>query len=147
MRMRSRRWTGSSGTVVERRSSSTVGGSLRTAIVADVRPGESSIGRQTQGQGHGFRLADHGQVHLSRTPPAAVLSGTLSVNRYDVETSRSGGTAYAAVSNTAPRKWLRVRIPPSAPSPGRRLSSAHAQARLAVHRLPDQLAPCGPPGS
>ena len=39
-RMRSRRWTGSSETVVERRSS-TVGGSLRTAIV---RPGESSIG-------------------------------------------------------------------------------------------------------
>jgi hypothetical protein len=25
--------------------------------------------------------------------------------------------AYAAVSNTAPRKWLRVRIPPSAPAP------------------------------
>src|SRR6476659_4078727 len=38
--MRSRRWTGSSETVVERRSS-TVGGSLRTAIL---RPGESSIG-------------------------------------------------------------------------------------------------------
>ena len=43
MRMRSRRWTGSSGTVVERRSS-TVGGSLRTAMLADVRRGESSIG-------------------------------------------------------------------------------------------------------
>ena len=39
-RMRSRRWTGSSVTVVERRSS-TVGGSLRTAIL---RLGESSIG-------------------------------------------------------------------------------------------------------
>src|SRR6185369_1736764 len=38
--MRSRRWTGSSGTVVERRSS-TIRGSLRTAIL---RRGESSIG-------------------------------------------------------------------------------------------------------
>jgi len=39
-RMRSRRWTGSSETVVKRRSS-TVGGSLRTEIL---RRGESSIG-------------------------------------------------------------------------------------------------------
>src|SRR5687768_9839846 len=48
MRMRSRRWTGSSVTVVERRSS-TVWGSLRTAMLADVRRGESSIGRETRG--------------------------------------------------------------------------------------------------
>src|SRR4051794_41808433 len=40
----SRRWTGSSVTVVERRSS-TVGGSLRTAIL---RLGESSIGSRAR---------------------------------------------------------------------------------------------------
>src|SRR5688572_12191615 len=56
MRMRSRRWTGSSVTVVERRSS-TVWGSLRTAMLADVRRGESSIGRETRVRGMRFRLA------------------------------------------------------------------------------------------
>src|SRR6188472_3145207 len=68
-RMRSRRWTGSSVTVVERRSS-TVGGSLRTAIL---RLGESSIGSgrdaDTCGQvPYGTAGKDRGDVRGQQRP-------------------------------------------------------------------------------
>src|SRR3954466_6850772 len=50
----------------------------------------------------------------SRGAPSGVPEG-LHTNRYDVDTGRSGGTAYAAVSNTAEGNLMWVQIPPSAP--------------------------------
>src|SRR4051794_3095164 len=93
--MRSRRWTGSSVTVVERRSS--IRGPLRTAIS---RRGESSIGSAA-----GRRSPLDGSGAAGVTPAVD----------YDGPAGRSGGMADAAVSNTAGGNLIRVRIPASAP--------------------------------
>src|SRR4051812_46729341 len=94
--MRSRRWTGSSVTVVERRSS-TIRGPLRTAIS---RRGESSIGSAA-----GRRSPLDGSGAAGVTPAVD----------YDGPAGRSGGMADAAGSNTAGGNLIRVRIPASAP--------------------------------
>ena len=118
-RIRSRRWTGSSGTVVERRSS-TVRGSLRTAIV---RRGESSIGpraRRLGGRtGSAARCADaprsvgydarsraevaEWQTRRSQTPLRATSSGFESRLRHQCSNTRSANARPPAGTRTGPR--------------------------------------------
>src|SRR4051812_19926394 len=94
--MRSRRWTGSSGTVVERRSS-TVGGSLRTAYL---RLGESSIGPGRDGA-RPLLVPDPGQGRRTLAAVPEWRNGRRDRLKIDCPQGREGSNPSSGTSGLA----------------------------------------------